>query len=129
MPPARCGGHIFVCLRMNDIYYRIIDAGHGAIIVLLLVFICCLLLRRQTGIVRVRYLAGLFLTVSCLQTGLLFLLEEELRLSLPMSEHMSLWSDLAAGIAGIGMVWVLFRNRHLYGRRLVYVVGALLLLQ
>lgn len=114
---------------MNDIYYRIIDAGHGAIIVLLLVFICCLLLRRQTGIVRVRYLAGLFLTVSCLQTGLLFLLEEELRLSLPMSEHMSLWSDLAAGIAGIGMVWVLFRNRHLYGRRLVYVVGALLLLQ
>lgn len=112
---------------MPDPLYRIIDALHGAVILLLMVYVYRLLLLRRESSVRVRHLAGMFFLITCLQTLVFFVLEEDTSVSLLLTERISNIADLLALIAGIGMGYILYRNRHLYERRTLYTIACLLL--
>lgn len=115
--------------KMNEIYYRIIDALHGVLIVLLLYYVCRLLIIRKEGSLRIRYIAGIFLLCSCIQTVICFLLEENNLINVTKGELISVWMDLLAGIMGLLMAMILIRNRHRYHKQFVYIGCALLLIQ
>lgn len=112
---------------MPDLLYRIIDALHGAIVLLLMVYVYRLLLLRREGPVQVRHLAGLFFLITGVQTLIYFILEEGTSANLQLTERISNIADLLALIAGLGMGYILYRNRHLYERGTLYMIAVLLL--
>lgn len=114
---------------MSDILYRMIDAGHGAVMVLLLLLIGRLLLCRRDGLLRVHYVAVAYLLVSCVQMLVLFLLEDDTRISVQTGETFSIWMDAIAALVSIGLLYVLLRNRYLYPRRTLWLVCLLVGMQ
>lgn len=114
---------------MSDILYRMIDAGHGAVMVLLLLLIGRLLLCRRDGLLRVHYVAVAYLLVSCIQMLVLFFLEDDTRISVQTGETFSIWMDAIAALVGIGLFYVLVRNRYLYPRKTIVLVASLVVTQ
>lgn len=114
---------------MSDIFYRIIDASHGAVLILLLLLAVRLLVFRRNESYRLRYVAGFYLFVSAAQMIALFFLEDEQKLSLSMSESISIWIDAVSILVSIGMFFVLYRNRYVYDLKTIRYASAFILLQ
>lgn len=52
---------------MSDVFYRIIDASHGAVLILLLLLTVRLLILRRNENNHLRYVAGFYLFSSAVQ--------------------------------------------------------------
>lgn len=114
---------------MSDVFYRIIDASHGAVLILLLLLTVRLLILRRNENNHLRYVAGFYLFSSAVQMIALFFLEDEARMSLAMSESISIWMDAFSVIVSISMLFVLFRNRYIYDSKTIRWASAFIILQ
>lgn len=113
---------------MNEIAYRTIDAGHGAIFLLLATQIGRLLIVRKGKPHIIRYTAAALLIIVTIQIAMGFWFEEE-QLNIIMSQTLLLWVDLLAAIFGITAIAVLIYNRNLYLRTTIYSACCLIVAQ
>lgn len=97
---------------MNEWYFHILDTAHGIVMAVLVFFIFRLLVFRKEGALRVRWLAVGLLVLAVLQT--LDLFEEGSFLQTPVYEVMSLVMDGCAMVLSVLILWLFYRNRHIY---------------
>lgn len=97
---------------MNEWYFHILDTAHGIVMAVLVFFIFRLLVFRKEGALRVRWLAVGLLALAVLQT--LDLFEEGSFLQTPVYEVISLVMDGCAMALSVLILWLFYRNRHIY---------------
>lgn len=110
---------------MNDWYFQILDIAHGIVMTVLMYFIFRLLVFRREGAVRVRYLAAGMLVLSLLQTLNYFNEEDEIQNRI--SEIISIVADGGSMLLAVLMLWLFWRNRHIYPKRIVRIGSGVLL--
>lgn len=97
---------------MTDWYFHILDIAHGIVMAVLVFFIFRLLVFRKEGALRVRYMAIGLLALAVLQT--LDLFEEGSFLQTPVYEVISMVMDGCAMVLSVLILWLFYRNRHIY---------------
>lgn len=110
---------------MNDWYFQLLDIAHGVVMTVLMYFVFRLLVFRREGAVRVRYLAAGMLVMALLQTLNYF--DEESDIQSRISEILSIVVDSASIVLSVLMLWLFWRNRHIYPKRVVRIGSGLLL--
>ena len=97
---------------MTDWYFHFLDIAHGVVMAVLVFFVFRLLIFRKEGALRVRYMAIGLLGLALLQT--LDLFEEGFLLQRPVYEVISLVMDGSAMVLSVLILWLFYRNRHIY---------------
>ncbi len=110
---------------MSDSYFHILDTAHGIVMAILVFFIFRLLVFRKEGALRVRYLAVGLLVLAVLQT--LDLFEEGSFLQTPVYEVISLVMDGCAMVLSVLILWLFYRNRHIYPASVLLTASATLI--
>ena len=110
---------------MNDAYFQILDIAHGIVMAVLMYFVFRLLVFRREGAVRVRYLAAGMLVLALLQTLNYF--DEESTIQSRISEIISIVVDGGSILLSVLMLWLFYRNRHIYPKRIVQVGSGILI--
>lgn len=111
---------------MNDAYFQILDIAHGIVMAVLMYFVFRLLVFRREGAVRVRYLAAGMLVLSVLQVALNYLTEET-EVQMRLSEAISIFIDACSLLLSVLILWLFYRNRHIYPKRIVQVGSGILI--
>lgn len=110
---------------MNDAYFHILDIAHGVVMTVLMYFVFRLLVFRREGAVRVRYLAAGMLVLALLQ--MLNYFNEENEIQNRISEIISIVVDSGSILLSVLILWLFWRNRHIYPKRIVRVENGILL--
>ena len=110
---------------MNDAYFQILDIAHGIVMTVLMYFVFRLLVFRREGAVRVRYLAAGLLVLALLQTLNYF--DEESTIQSRISEIISIVVDGGSILLSVLILWLFYRNRHIYPKRIVQVGSGILI--
>ena len=110
---------------MNDWYFQLLDIAHGVVMTVLMYFVFRLLVFRREGAVRVRYLAAGMLVMALLQTLNYF--DEESDIQSRISEILSIVVDSASIVLSVLMLWLFWRNRHIYPKRIIRVGSGILI--
>ena len=111
---------------MNDWYFQILDIAHGIVMAVLTYFIFRLLVFRREGAVRVRYLAAGMLLLAVMQVALNYLTDETAK-QMQLSETISIFVDGCSLVLSILILWLFYRNRYIYPRRIVRAGSGILL--
>lgn len=99
--------------------------AHGVVMTVLMYFIFRLLVFRREGTIRLRYLAVGMLVLSLLQTLNYF--NEESEIQNRISEIISIVVDGGSILLSVLMLWLFWRNRHIYPKRIVHIGSGVLL--
>lgn len=109
---------------MEDWYFHIIDIAHGVVMAIMVYFIFRLLVFRKEGPLRVRYLAAGLLVLALLQTLESF---DEGSPNEHIYEVVTLFMDGCAMFLSILILWLFYRSRHVYPRRVIRYGSAILI--
>lgn len=112
---------------MPNTLFRIMDAGHGMLIVILLYFACRLLVVHKEGLLRVRTIAAAMLLITLIQTISFLLINSTDKTHIKIEETFTIWMDLLSFVGVVFMIWLFYRNRHIFQKREILLCCGLLI--